>query len=276
VTCLFVLCSLPLRSQEVETNQTASWLPVFDRIAAEYEIYPSGASPALELLAQPVYKWARPGPNGGTNGAIYVWTHDGCAAAVACFWRSANSDGKNSIAHELHSLSGAVLSSQRGGANQWKPEAGLKRQILADAPVPASSPTGRLQQMRTLCRDFSARTVSSRGERTELRLLPQPLYRYRSTSSEVADGALFAFVCSVGTDPEVFLLLEDIDTPEGPRWHYSLARFSHLNLFVNYKEREVWQSVRGSHDTISHNADNTYWLFHEPFETALPAAGSDR
>ena len=120
--------------------------------------------------------------------------------------------------------------------------------------------------MRSICRDFAASSVSSQSERTELRLLPQPLYRYQSKNADVIDGALFSFVCSVGTDPEVFLLLEARKVDDGMRWHYSLARFSHMNLFVTYKDREVWQAVRDEKDTIAHSADNTYWLFHEPFD----------
>jgi hypothetical protein len=110
------------------------------------------------------------------------------------------------------------------------------------------------------------RHVRSRGERTELRLLPQPLYRSQSTNADIVDGGLFVFVCSVGTDPEVFLQLEAINTAEGPRWHYTASRFSHMNLFVNYKDREVWQALRDPENTISHNADHTYWMFHRPFD----------
>jgi hypothetical protein len=55
------------------------------------------------------------------------------------------------------------------------------------------------------------------GQRTELRLLSTPVYRYQ------VDGALFAFVCAVATDPEAFLLLEARKTDEGPRLHYAFA-----------------------------------------------------
>jgi hypothetical protein len=271
--CLAMLAVFSLLAVEPEgasestVSAEARWGPVFDRVARQYELHVGLEPSKLELLSRPVYRWARPGPNGGTSGAVYVWTRKGCAEAVACFWRSAP-DGKDLIAHELHSLSSGVLESDRGGPNQWRPEAVLKRQLVPGAPAPASSPGARLQQMRTLSRDFSSSSVSSRGERTELRLLPQPLFRYDSTSTETADGALFAFVCSVGTDPEIFLLIESIETNDGLRWHYALARFSHLNLFVNHKEQPVWQSVRNSSDTIGQNSDKTYWLFHEPFDRA--------
>lgn len=251
--------------EENEAALNAQWRPIFDGVAAEYALVPDAESKPLDLVNRATYTWARSGPFGGTYGAVYVWTNQGNAEAVACFWRSPASDGRLSVAHELHSLCPIPLTSLREGPKSWKAAAGVQRRVVPDAPKPASSAIARLQQMRAITRDFTARSVSSRDERTELRLLPQPLYRFQSTNPEVLDGSLFAFVCSVGTDPEVFLQLEALQTPDGPQWHYALARFSHLNLFVSYREHEVWQAVRGGGDTLAHNADNTYWLFHSPW-----------
>ena len=260
-------------ADDSEEAKQARWRRIFDGVAAEYQLVSDAESEPLKLLNRATYTWARSGPHGGTYGAVYIWTNQGNAEAVACFWRSPGPDGKLSVAHELHSLSPIVLNSRRVGPHHWQPQAGVKRHLVPDAPAPASSSAGRLQQMRAICRDFSARSVSSGGDRTELRLLPQPLYRYQSTNPAVVDGALFAFVCSIGTDPEVFLQLEAIKTAHGTEWHYAVSRFSHMNLFVNHKEREVWQAIRGAKDTISHSEDNTYWLFHEPFDlTPLDAA----
>lgn len=270
LACLLILAAEAPVEEEPSDSAAARWLPVFDRVAAEYELTTAEESGKLDLVDRAVYTWMRAGQDGGNNGAIYVWTRQGCAEAVACFWRSTNGAGNLSVAHELHSLSPDVLSSERGGVNRWHPKAGVPRQVVSDAPVPAANSTARLQQMRRIGRDFAASTVSAQGERTELRLLTQPLYRYESTDPDVTDGAMFAFVCSVGTDPEVFLLLESRATKAGPRWHYALARFSHMNLYVNYKEREVWQAVRDKSDTIAHSADHTYWLFHEPYTGKLP------
>jgi hypothetical protein len=253
-------------ADEADEVMRAQWRQVLDGAAADYRLVREGESHDLTLLERATYTWARSGPYGGTYGSIYVWTRQGNAEAVACFWRNPGSDGTVSVVHELHSLSPAVLRSLGKDSDSWQPKAGLKRQLLSEAPLPASSAIGRLQQMRALSRDFTARSVSSRGERTELRLLPQPLYRYESTNPEVVDGALFAFVCSTGTDPEVFLLLEAIKTPEGPRWHYSAARFSHMDLFLSFRNKEVWQAIRDQDNTLSHNADHTYWVFHRPFD----------
>src|SRR4051812_11468025 len=172
---------------EIDAETRARWRHVFDGVAADYNLARASENRNLTLIDRPTYTWARSGPHGGTYGAVYVWTDRGNADAVACFWRNPGTDGRVSIVHELHSLSPVVLRSTGKDSDSWKPKAGLKRHLLADAPVPTASSTARMQQMRTLSRDFSARSVSARDERTELRLLPQPLYRYESTNPDVLD-----------------------------------------------------------------------------------------
>ena len=75
-----------------------------------------------------------------------------------------------------------------------------------------------------------------------MRLLPQPLYRYESTDPEVIDGAVFSFVTSAGTDPEILLVIEARGTGagSGPSWQYGLGRFSDLDLWVKHKGKEVY------------------------------------
>jgi hypothetical protein len=274
LTYTVVLASVLAAQPAPEVTENDRWRQAFDRVAANYELVRGDADQRLALLDRPTYLWARSGPEGGTYGAVYVWTDRGNAEAVACFWRYIRPDGKASLVHELHSLSPLPLRSEGAGTDSWKPKAGMKRHLLADAPIPAATPAGRMQQMRALCRDFAAHSVGANGDRTELRLLPQPLYRSRSTNPDVLDGALFAFVCSVGTDPEVFLQLETVNTADGPRWHYTAARFSHMDLFVEYRGAAVWRAVRDRDNPIAHNADHTYWVFHQAVdETLLPPPG---
>lgn len=253
---------------ELDAEMRGKWRQFFGQIATDYSLSHQSDHQKLELVDRPVYTWARSGPYGGTYGGVYVWTDHGNVESVACFWRSPDQAGKISVAHELHSLSPVVLSSEGTASNSWKPKAGLKRQLIEGAPRPEGSAVQRMQQMRALCRDFAAHSISAGEERTELRLLPQPLYRYQSTNPEIVDGALFAFVCSIGTDPEVFLQLEAVNTTDGPRWHFAAARFSHMDLHLSYQGKEVWQALRDDKNPISHNADQTYWLFHKQIDRA--------
>jgi hypothetical protein len=145
---------------------------------------------------------------------------------------------------EMHSLSLSGVSAERDGALLWQPQkAGITLNTVPDAAKPAESAPRRLQQMRELAGRFSARLVDRRnnlnGERQELRLLAQPLYRYRSTNPEVLDGALFGIV--LGTDPEVFLLLEARQSGDSQTWQYGLARMNIDPIAVSYMDKEVWR-----------------------------------
>jgi hypothetical protein len=144
----------------------------------------------------------------------------------------------------MHSLSLSGISAERDGVLLWQPQkAGIALNNVTDAAKPAESASRRLQQMRELAGRFSARLVDQRvkvdGERQELRLLTQPLYRYRSTDPEVLDGALFGIV--LGTDPEVFLLLEARQSGDNRTWQYGLARMNIDPIAVSYMDKEVWR-----------------------------------
>ncbi|HET6881849.1 MAG TPA: hypothetical protein VFI31_16915 [Pirellulales bacterium] len=248
---------------EAKAPPTSPWFGFYDRTAAEYEMFRDrDHNERLELQAKAVYKFNAVHV-GDVSGAVYVWTRHGCAEAVGCFWKTPWGKAPT-VCHELHSLSPVVLAPRRPGSNEWRPKGKLDRQLIDDAPAPAEKPSARGSQMRSLAREFTGYTVAEDGERRELRLLTAPLYRYQSNDADVLDGALFVYICTVGTDPEVFLVVESLRTPDGPRWHYALARFGNRGLFMKYRNREVWRSVRGGDDTIDHSADHTYWTFHEP------------
>jgi hypothetical protein len=97
--------------------------------------------------------------------------------------------------------------------------------------------------MRTLAKGFGAELVDLRvnekGERQTLRLLPQPVYRYESSNADVRDGAVFAIV--LGTDPELFVLIEARRSEDSFRWQYGLARMNDDAMVVKYNDQEIWR-----------------------------------
>jgi hypothetical protein len=80
------------------------------------------------------------------------------------------------------------------------------------------------------------------------------VYRYSSRASDVADGAMFAFV--LGTDVEVLLLLEARGTKDAIRWQYALARLNSDELAAFWKEHEVWRV-----DKATYNERNKPYVF---------------
>ena len=112
---------------------------------------------------------------------------------------------------------------------------------MPDAPKPADSAIRRMNQMSTLARGRFAATDDFRQKGwSELRLLTKPVARYGEAETSVPDGALFAFV--QGTDPEIFLLLEQGSGASGPEWRYALAPMSCFGLKVSCSYgQEVWE-----------------------------------
>lgn len=222
------------------------------------------------LNKKPVYLWTNPTRSGGQRGALFVWLAAGRPAAIGSIF-SHPEEKQRVICHEFHALATERLYPLRGPEDQaWEPRAGVAPAPFPDAPPPDKSPSKRMLQMRNLSREFTAHSVDYKQERWQLRLLPQPLYRYDKPTGEVLDGCLFAFVTSAGTDPEVVLLLEAREIKSGPSWFYRAVRFSDSNLHVRLRGEEVWSSVRNDQHTLHYNADHTYRLLRDRFIPELP------
>lgn len=231
--------------------------------AKEYEIaLDADKTQRCELRTQPVYVWTNPTRSGGQQGAVFVWTFQGRPEAVATIF-SHPERGQRVLCHEFHSLSLATIVPTHPGPQVWQPRAGVTPRPIADAPVPADSARQRLFQLRNLARDFSATSRDEHGEAWELRLLPQPLYRYESREAKVLDGALFVYATSAGTDPEIILALEARETATGPQWHFIAARFSDLNLELKYKVDEVWSSIRGGENAFDHDPQHLFRFYRD-------------
>ena len=214
-----------------------------------------------ELLERPVYLWTNPTKNGGQYGSVFVWTYEGRPMVVGSIFAHPVA-GRRQLVHEFHSLAPTKLSAAcQDGGEVWEPKSAITLAPLADAPPPDSTPGKRLIQIRSLGRQFGGHTVDWRKQRWELRLLPQPLYRYDQPNGDAIDGALLALVTDAGTDPEVLLLLEA--RKEG--WHYAVVRFSDSSLYVSRGDKEIWSAVRGTDEQQEFNAVHTYQVFKKRF-----------
>lgn len=129
--------------------------------------------------------------------------------------------------------------------------------------------------MRALAREFSATTRDMNHRQWELRLLPQPLYRYESTDPAVLDGTVFAFVTSAGTDPEVILVIEARKPAAGgePAWQFAVARFTDLTLWVRHKGTVVFTAETIPLGGIDQDGKYRYHVFKD---RVIPAIGGDR
>ncbi len=278
-------CALPIRAQQSgsqpghalatkddQATQHAArakrerLLEIYAGEAEGYTIYRDAShKDRAELRREPVYLWTNPVRGGGQDGAVYVWICRGRAEVLGCFF-SYPANGPRHLSHEFHSLSLSVLDVERSGgrASIWRPMGpGIEVAPIPGAPAPGSSASERLSRMRTLAHEFSGSTKDQEDRRWELRLLPQPLYRYESTDPDVLDGALFAFVTSAGTDPEALLTIEARKPAQAdaPVWQYGIARFTDQQLWVRHKGKEVFSASMILYDRRLQDPQDRYRAF---------------
>jgi len=235
--------------------------------AHTWDIYLDAAHQVkAELIPRPVYLWTNPTKGSGQYGSVFVWVSQGRPAAIGSFFGHPIAQGKSErrrMVHEFHALAQTRLYPvcSDGDGQIWNPEAAIALQPLPAAPPVEASPAKRLLTMRNIGREFGGNTVDWRKQRWELRLLPQPLYRYERPPGDIVDGALLAFVTDAGTDPEVLLLLEA--RQEGG-WHFAIMRFSDSSVYVQHGGKEVFKSVRGV-DKERYNDEHTYQVLQKRY-----------
>ncbi len=246
----FVLCLLAVdvdeseKATDVAKRRSDEAIKVAKKHAMEYDIYiDEDRKKKLTLHSKPVLRWTNPvpqetdAPSAEVYGGIFIWTFNGRPEVIASIFKW-YSPYKH-VSHELQSLSLRKVEAFRGSRLEWYPSiAGVILKRIPDGPKVAETPIRRGRQLKSLARAFSADKINSKGDRTQLRRLTQPLYRYKSTNPDIVDGAVFVFV--EGTDPEVVLLLEARKRDSPVRFHFAAARLNHLHLRLYHRKNEVW------------------------------------
>lgn len=246
--------------QALHLQEAAKWQMLLDEAGKK----------RAELNPKPVYIWSNPTRSGGQRGSVFIWMNQGRPVIVGSVF-SHPEQGRRMVCHELHSLVPGALFPRRDSADQtWEPKVAVALLPLPGASIPEASAARRLIQMRTVAREFTSHSIDYQKERWELRLLSQPLYRYEKPEGEVIDGALFAFVTSAGTDPEVVLALEAHKVGNSTAWYYRAIRFSDSDLFVQYQGKEIWSSIRDDRNQLHFNPDHTYRLLRDKTIDELP------
>jgi hypothetical protein len=228
--------------------------------AAKYAItLEDGAK--LKLVSDPVLRWSNPSV-GEIHGNVFLWTAGDRPAVVGSFYKWFTPH--THLSHEFHSLAVQPLVASSGEADVWTTkQAGVSFKPLADAPAPAPTAAGRLLQMKRLAKDFAATKIERHGSKQEMRLLPQPIYRYAAPEARVLDGALFVLV--QGTDPEVFLLLEARGEKGKETWSYAPTRMNGVGFSLRYQDKEVWSvEIMPWKDITSHAETYTTFQFNMP------------
>ena len=195
---------------------------------------------ATPMTSRVVMRWAN-NTRGSEDGMTVLLLSAGRPEAVFCAY-----PWMNNLLHEYDSLSRGTLLAKRDGVVVWSPEKpGVTFHAIPNADAPAETPVARLRQMKGLAAQFSSTMLgwhAGKSDREELRMLPQPLYRYESTRKDLLDGAMFGFV--QGTDPETLLMLEAFKSGDRFEWQFAFARRTSGELEGRHKDKIVWHADR--------------------------------
>jgi len=242
--------------------------PFYAREAAGYEIFrDEDRKQQLEVRKQPVLTWTNAE---NYMGAVFIWEFGGRPEMIGCIGSHQNKPGRSNVFHELHSLSLRPLQPVTfgGGGQVWKvTKPGVQLSAVEGAPAPGDSERQRLTQMRNIAREFRG-WMKDGADVTELRLLPQPIFRYSVPDQGVTDGAIFAMVWK-GTDPEVLLVLEDRKVDGVSSWQFGLVRFNFREMWVERNDKEVWR-VDGSARSENYITAVVGERSHDEIRQALP------
>ncbi len=220
------------------------WKEVYREIAQSLEM--RHGETRLELRDVPLLHYSNPVRTIGQHGSLFLWTEGGRPAVLGSVWSAVDrqrADVRN-ITHEFHSLvEDSEIHSSIDGETTWTSgEPGVVWQKLEGTPGPAKSRPARLVQMRELARRLTA-SITTEEQKGELRLMPQPLYRYPENVAGEVDGALFVF--ALATDPELVLLVEQSPDADETAWRVAFARFGNLGMEVRDGDRSLWTCERG-------------------------------
>jgi hypothetical protein len=242
---------------------------------AEFELQTDKSdSQLLERGKSPILRWSNPVREFVNDGLTYLWLDGQRPLAVgSCWCRSTEADLRTGeLKYEFSTLTDERMSLRRGQTVVWTPKPeGVVHQPLAEAQAPQDTPVRRLTQMRQLARRFQAASYKMNSPH-ELRLMPQPLYRYEDKANDVLDGALFAFV--EGNDPEALLLLE----AASGKWRYTLASMTNYRVVVRLDNEDAFTSeaplrgISSPTDRYHSASDGRFELEDEPEKDQKPTS----
>ncbi len=239
--CINLCSPFVLYAQEADTDPRAEkfWRE-FDATAKSLAIVPADAGPAYHLDTKPLFQFAS---DGLVHGRVYIWYDQHERLALIGTIGSIPIGNSDSEFVELHLLRPIPIQPLTiGGYSRqvWTPTVdGLSPRPLSEAPAVAATATRRMVQLRGIARRFAA-TMTQDGKTHQLRLLPQPIFRYSNSTAE-KDGALFAMVFEMGTDPEVLIRVESSADDAGQlQWTYQPIRLTWRAVTLDLDDNRVW------------------------------------
>lgn len=76
-------------------------------------------------------------------------------------------------------------------------------------------------------------------DKSEMRLLPTPLFRYSSKAGNIADGALFG-LSATGTNPDAIVAIQWREEGTTGHWEFACMGTTNGGLQIRLDDTEVW------------------------------------
>lgn len=203
IGCVAIFSVSPAVAQDraSELTKTQEILAIAKTTVAEIQGKVDGSDDSLEAKG-PIYTFSDPSRS-IVSGTLWVWGKEGRPAAIMSLCTISERRY-----YEFRSFSDRRLKFQVLG-REWAPQPSWDPVKIENAPAPATSKPRRLSQMKELVARFRCEVVEPEKGRTELRILPTPIYRYEDPKKAL-DGCVFA-MCRDG-DPEAILILESTES----------------------------------------------------------------
>ena len=246
-------------AQEAKLNdqQKKDLLKSYSRIFASKCNFALDEERRLTMIPKPVMTWTGQERKDFTSGDVFIWQRDGRAEVIGCIGSVGAGIDRRSIFQEYHALTKEPLhATTLAIAGKWSPRTpGVELKPMADDMPPATTAVRRLSQMRRLAARFQPYMLTSERKEERLRLLPQPIFRFNlkrleQSNTNVVDGAIFAYVWTIGTDPELLVLIECHKIGEKLHWLYAPIRFTYRQMRLDYEAQEVWDCAVDSGKTM--------------------------
>jgi regulation of enolase protein 1 (concanavalin A-like superfamily) len=257
----------PLSATPAERARRTAVLRVFRQLAEEVKIRPgeNAKSPPVEMLPEPLYRYADPAHD-CPDATVWAWGRAGRPVALLTLAIHLSDDDRH-LAYKFDSLSANPLLGQVADAGRWTPRApGMDMKPWDGAPPPGDTKEERLRQMQELLRHLAAvecltdeKDSASKGEKHELRWLPNPVHRYAAPEQRVLDGAIF--LGFAGTSPVLLLVVEARGGGDSePGWQFGFNRMTLAELRVQMEGKDLWTapSLSKASDT------DAYWTMARP------------
>lgn len=193
------------------------------------------------VVAEPLFRYSDP-QRQIIDGTMWVWTIDELPVITMKLECCSLPEPERRWLFNVGSTSSKLIDVKWPFGHRFESKKpGLKFQQLEAGPELSESKSGRLLQLKQLSRKFSATMLGAAGpdDKSEMRLLPTPLFRYSSRVGRVTDGALFGH-SATGTNPDAMVAIQWREEGTTGHWEFACMGTTTGGLQIRLENKEVW------------------------------------